>query len=193
MMLSRYFALACLLGFAPLASAQSYKIDPAHSKIAFTVHQFLGTTRGEFHKFSGTITVNREQPEQSSVAVSIQVVSIDTQIRRRDEHLLSAEFFDAKRYSTIDFRSRSIRQTAADSGDITGELTMKGTTRSLTLHLKLLTPATGDELPARTGWLVTADPISRKDFGLMFSSTAEAVSGIGQQVTPSIQIEAVRQ
>jgi hypothetical protein len=63
----------------------------------------------------------------------------------------------------------------------------------LTLHVKLLTEPAGDELPPRTRWLVTADPISRKDFGLMFSSTAEAVSGIGAQVVPSIQIEAVRQ
>jgi polyisoprenoid-binding protein YceI len=187
-------ALFCaVLSLAPLsARAENYLIEPANSRIAFSVHHLIGTARGEFHKFSGTIVVDPNQPERSSVNVKIQVASIDTQIRKRDDHLLSAEFFDAKQFPEITFRSRSVKRTGPDRGDIVGELTMHGVTRPLTLHVKLATPLASGAPPEKSRWIVTADPIHRKDFGLMFSSSAEAVSGIGQDVTPTIEIEARR-
>jgi polyisoprenoid-binding protein YceI len=181
--------LALLLAIAPLtARGDSYRIDPARSHIAFSVHHLLGTARGEFHKFSGTIEVDPKEPERSSVNVTIEVASIDTQIKKRDDHLISADFFNASRFPEIIFRSRSVKQTSSSSGDITGDCTMHGVTRPVTLHVKLLTPPDA----ARTRWSVTTDPIHRKDFALMFSGTAEAISGIGQDVSPSIEIEAVR-
>jgi polyisoprenoid-binding protein YceI len=188
----RLLLIPLLLVCARLAAAQTYKIDPEHSTIAFSVRHLLGTARGEFRQFGGTITIDRERPERSSASATIQVASIDTKIRRRDEHLLSAEFFDAKQFPTITFRSRSVSRTAPDRGDITGELTMKGVTRPITLHVKLLTAIGADEAPPRTSWSVTSDAIRRVDFNLMFSSTAEAISGISQQVIPAITIEAVR-
>lgn len=175
------------------AAAETYKIDPARSTIAFSVRHLLGTARGEFHRFGGTITVDRDHPEHSSVAVTIQVASIDTKIRRRDDHLLGPEFFDAKRFPIIKFASESVRQTAPDQADIAGELTMKGVTRPLGVHVKLLTPIANGELPPRTRWAVTTETIRRADFGLMFGSTAEALSGIGHEVTPAVTIEAVRE
>jgi polyisoprenoid-binding protein YceI len=183
---------ASILGTPLLASAETYKIDAARSRIAFTVRQLLGTARGEFHKFSGTIEVDRDQPERSSVNVTIEVASIDTKIQKRDDHLLSPEFFDAQRFPAITFRSRSIRQTGPNSGDIAGDLTMHGVTRPLTLHVKLATPLSGDGVPTRTKWLVTSDPIRRKDFGVMFGGGTEAISGISPDVVPAIEIEAFR-
>ena len=87
-----------------------------------------------------------------------------------------------------------MKQTSPNEGDIVGDLTMHGVTRPLTLHVKLMTPATAADAAtsARTRWLVSTDPIRRKDFRLMFGSTAETVSGIGQEVVPKIEIEAVR-
>ncbi|MDQ2919643.1 MAG: YceI family protein [Verrucomicrobiota bacterium] len=167
--------------------ADTYKIDSAHSFIRFSVHHLFGTARGEFHRFSGTIEVDASQPEQSSVKAVIQLSSIDTKIRKRDDHLLGTDFFDAARFPEITFRSRSVKQTSSDSGNIPGELTMHGVTHPLTLHVKLLMKNS-----TRTRWSVTTDPIHRKDFGLMFSGTAETISGIGQAVTPSIEIESVR-
>lgn len=187
------YALALLFAAAQLTAAETYKIDSQHSQIAFSVRQFLGTARGEFHQFGGTISVDSEHPQRSSVGATIQVASIDTKIRKRDDHLLSAEFFDAKRFPTVTFRSRGATRTASDEGNIAGELTMKGVTRPLTLHVKLLTPPSGGQLPPRTRWLVTSEAIRRADFGLTFSNTAEAVSGIAQQVMPTITIEAVRE
>ena len=179
--------------FAPLCtSAETYKIDSAHSRIAFSVHQFINTVRGDFHQFSGTIEVDRDSPERSSVVAGIAVASIDTKIQKRDHHLLSAEFFDAAKFPEITFKSRSVKRTGENSGDVTGDFAMHGITKPLTLHLKLTTPLTGDSLPARTRWRVSAEPINRKEFGLMFSSATEAISGISNNVTPTIEIEAVR-
>jgi polyisoprenoid-binding protein YceI len=126
------------------------------------------------------------------VTATIQVASIDTKIAKRDQHLRSAEFFDAAKFPEIIFRSRTVKRTGADSGDITGDLTMHGVSRPITLHVKLASPITGESLPARTHWQITTDPIHRKDFNLVFSGATEAVSGIGQDVVPTIEIEAVR-
>ena len=185
-------SVLCLVVIASPVGAETYKFDPARSKIAFQLRHLLGTARGEFHKFSGTIDFDREHPERSAVTATIQVASIDTKIAKRDQHLRSADFFDTAKFPEITFRSRAVKRTGADSGDITGDLTMHGITRPITLHVKLASPITGDSLPARTRWQVTTDPIHRKDFNLVFSGSTEAISGIGQDVMPAIEIEAVR-
>ena len=182
----------CLVVIASPVRGETYKFDPTHSKIAFQLRHLLGTARGEFHKFSGTIDFDREHPDRSSVTAIIQVASIDTKIAKRDQHLRSADFFDAAKFSEITFRSRAVKRTGANSGDITGDLTMHGVTRPMTLHVKLASPITGESVPARTRWQVTTDPIHRKDFNLLFSGGAEAISGISQDVAPAIEIEAVR-
>ena len=185
--------LLALLLLAPFsAPAETYKIDSAHSQIAFSLHQFVSSVRGEFHRFSGTIEVDRDHPERSSVTARISVGSIDTKIQKRDHHLLSAEFFDAAKFPEVTFKSRSVKRTGENSGDIAGDFTMHGVTKPMTLHVKLATPPSGQSLPERTRWIVTADPINRKDFGLMFSSATESISGISSNVTPTIEIEAVR-
>jgi polyisoprenoid-binding protein YceI len=181
---------AIMIGLSSAASAkETYKFDPSGSTIGFSVHQFLGTTRGKFTNFSGRIEVDREHPENSSVTARIEVRSIDTQIKKRDDHLRSAEFFDAEKSPRIMFKSRSVKRTGPQSGDIVGDLTMHGVTKPITLHVKLLTPLTDT---ARTRWSVTTDPITRRDFNLMFSSAAESLSGISQTVAINIEIEAKR-
>ena len=185
--------LLALLLLAPFsAPAETYKIDSAHSQIAFSLHQFVSSVRGEFHRFSGTIEVERDHPERSSVAARISVGSVDTKIQKRDHHLLSPEFFDAAKFPEITFKSRSVKRTGENSGDVIGDFTMHGVTKPMTLHVKLTTPASSESLPERTRWTVTTDPINRKDFGLMFSSATESISGITSNVTPRIEIEAVR-
>ncbi len=186
------FLLALLL-LAPFsAPAETYKIDSAHSRIAFSLHQFVSSVRGEFHRFSGTIEVDRDHPERSSVTARISVGSIDTKIQKRDHHLLSAEFFDAAKFPEITFKSRNVKRTGENSGDIIGDFTMHGVTKPMTLHVKLTKAPSSESLPERTRWIVTTDPINRKDFGLMFSSATESISSISSSVTPTIEIEAVK-
>jgi len=166
-----------------------YKFGPSGSTIGFSVHQFLGTTHGKFSKFNGKIDVNREHPENSSVTAQIEVRSIDTRIKKRDDHLRSAEFFNVDKYPQITFKSRSVKQTGPQSGDVLGDLTIHGVTKPITLHVKLLTPLNDT---SRTRWAVTVDPITRRDFNLMFAPAAESVSGISQTVAINIEIEAKR-
>jgi len=174
------------LSSAALAN-ETYKFDPSGSTIGFSVHQFLGTTHGKFAKFNGRINVDGEHPENSSVTAQIDVRSIDTRIKKRDDHLRSAEFFNVDKFPQITFKSRSVKQTGPQSGDILGDLTMHGVTKPVTLHVKLLTPLNET---SQTRWGVTVDPITRRDFNLVFAPATETVSGISQTVAINIEIEA---
>src|SRR5262249_7048935 len=163
----------------------NYKFDASGSAIGFNVHQFLGTTRGKFTRFNGRIEIDRERLENSSVTAQIDVRSIDTRIKKRDDHLRSAEFFNVEKFPHITFKSRSVKQTGPQSGDIPGDLTMHGVTKPITLHVKLLTPLNET---AQTHWVVTTDPINRREFNLMFAPATEAISGISQTVAINIEI-----
>ena len=174
---------------ATASAKESYKFEPSGSTIGFSVHQFLGTTRGKFTNFSGRIEVDCEHPENSSVTAQIDVKSIDTRIKKRDDHLRSAEFFNGEKFPQMTFKSRSVKQTGPQSGDILGDFTLHGVTKPITLHVKSLTPA--DET-GRTRWSVTTDPINRREFNLMFAPSAESISGISQTVEVNIEIEAKR-
>jgi polyisoprenoid-binding protein YceI len=188
--LANLIAAVVIAGFSSAASANdAYKFDPSGSAIGFTVHQFLGTTHGKFTRFSGKIDLDREHPENSSVTAQIDVRSIDTHIKKRDDHLRSPEFFNVEKFPQMTFRSRSVKRAGPQSGDILGDLTMHGVTRPITLHVKLLTPVNDT---SRTRWSVTTEPIARRDFNLMFAQAAEAVSGISQTVAIEIEIEAKR-
>ena len=168
---------------------ETYRFDASGSTISFSVLQFLGTTHGKFTKFSGKIDVDRERPENSSVTTRIDVRSIDTRIKKRDDHLRSSEFFNVEKFPQIVFKSRSVKQTSPQSGDILGDLTIHGVTKPVTLHVKLLTPLNET---SQTRWAVTVDPITRRDFNLMFAPASESVSGISQTVAINIEIEAKR-
>jgi len=172
-----------------IAADETYKFDQSRSAIGFSVHQFLGATRGKFKKFDGKIEIDRQHPENSSVAARIDVHSIDTGIVKRDNHLRSAEFFDAEKYPEITFKSRSVKQTGPQAGDISGDLTMHGVTKPIVLHVKLLSAADDSK---QTRWSVSTDPLRRRDFNLMFAQAAEAMSGISQTVAINIEIEATR-
>jgi len=168
---------------------ETYKFDQAHSTIGFSVHQFLGTTQGKFTKFDGKIEIDREHPENSSVTARIDVRSIDTGIVKRDNHLRSPEFFAIEKYPEITFKSRSVKQTSPQAGDILGDLTMHGVTKPITLHVKLLTSSNETK---QTRWSVTTDPLKRREFNLMFAQAVESMSGISQTVAINIEIAATR-
>jgi len=172
-----------------VAANETYTFDQALSKIGFSVNQFLGTTHGKFRKFDGRIEIDREHPESSSVTARIDVRSIDTGIVKRDNHLRSPEFFNVEKYPELTFKSRSVEQTGPQTGDIAGDLTMHGVTKTITLHFKLLT---APDDPKRTRWSVTTDQLQRRDFNLMFAQSAETMSGISQSVAVNIEIEATR-
>ena len=168
------------IGLSAVAhAADSFKIDPAHSTIAFKVRHMLGSARGKFSEFTGTIVVDRDRPEQSSVMVKIAASSIDTGIAKRDEHL-RGELFNVANYPEITFTSRRVKQTGDSSGEIVGDLTMHGVTRSIVLNVQFMA----------NRWHVTTAPLKRSQFGLVFSKSAETVSMIADEVAVDIEIEA---
>ena len=177
--------LVLLLAIAVLAETharETIKMDPARSKIAFSVRHLLGTARGNFSKFNGTIVVDREHPERSAVTVHIEAASIDTGISKRDDHLREA-LFNVAQYPEITFKSRRVTHTGANSAEIVGDLTMHGVTREITLNVQLLS-SDGSR------WRVTTAPLRRSQFGLLFSKSAEMVSGIADEVAVDIEIGA---
>jgi len=180
--------VVALLNSTALAN-ETYKFDSARSTIGFSVHQFLGTTLGKFSKFDGKIDIDRQHSENSSVTARIDVRSIDTGIVKRDNHLRSEEFFAVEKYPEITFKSRSVKQTGPQAGDILGDLTIHGVTKPITLHVKLLTPLNETK---QTRWSVTTEPLKRRDFNLMFAQAAESVSGISQTVAINIEVEATQ-
>ena len=173
--------LAIANGLTAFAN-ETFKIDPAQSKIGFSVRHMLGSAKGNFSKFGGTIVVDREHPEQSSVMVKIAASSIDTGIAKRDEHL-RGELFQVAKYPEITFKSRRVKQTGANSGEIVGDLTMRGVTREITLNVELLSGG-------GMRWRVTTAPLRRSEFGLVFSKSAETVSMIADAVAIDIEIQA---
>lgn len=181
-------AIACLCA---TARADTFKINSAHSTIAFNVRHMLGTAKGHFAKFKGTIEVDRERPEQSSVTVTIDAASVDTAIAKRDNHLRS-ELFDVARYPEITFRSRSVNRTGANRGEITGDLMMHGVTRAITLQVQLRSDPDALAKNPTSRWRVTAAALKRSQFGLVFSKSAETVSMISDDVAVDIEIEAQR-
>src|ERR1041385_6583934 len=107
-------ALVCVI--QKVDASETYKFDQTGSTIGFRVHQFVSTTKGKFGQFSGTILLDREHPERSSVSARIQASSIDTGIRKRDDHLRSEEFFNVAKYPEITFKSKKVARTGTQNG-----------------------------------------------------------------------------
>lgn len=187
-----YFLLlaAFFCGSSLTARADTYKIDPVHSSISFKVRHFFSYVNGSFKKFEGTIEVDPDHPEKSSVTATIDAASVDTQNEKRDEDLRSADFFDVAKYPTITFKGKNVKQTGADSGDIVGDLTMHGVTKEIVLHVKFLGKGKGMGGKAISGWQVTPEPMKRSEYGLTWSKAVEGTAVVGEEVTISIDIEA---
>jgi polyisoprenoid-binding protein YceI len=182
----------CLVVVGSSAKANEiFKFDQSHSTIGFKVRHMLGSAKGKFAKFSGTIEVDREHPEKSSVVATIQAGSIDTANAKRDEHLRTADFFNMQQYPEITFKSRRVKQTGANTGEITGDFTMHGVTRAITLSIQLLGDPESAAKSPTTRWRVTTAPLKRSEFGIGKDATGAGM--IGDDVTVDIQIEAVRE
>jgi len=171
----------------------TYAIDPAHSAVHFSVrHMMLSNVRGEFTKVSGTVKVDSDNPANSSIDATIDTTSINTRDSQRDTHLKSADFLDVEHFPTISFRSRQI-QLQQDGAKVTGDLTIHGITREITLDVEGPTSEIKDPWgKQRVGASATAK-LSRKDFGLTWNAALETGGVmVGDEVKITIDVEAVR-
>ena len=171
----------------------TYAIDPAHSAVHFSVrHMMLSNVRGEFTKLSGSVSYNPEDAAGSSIDASIDATSINTRNADRDTHLKSADFLDVEKFPTITFKSRQI-ELHSDGAKVTGDLTIHGVTREITLDVEGPTSEVKDPWgKQRVGASATAK-LSRKDFGLVWNATLETGGVmVGDEVKITIDIEAGR-
>lgn len=133
-------AAGAILFTAGLAqAADTYKFDKGHTEVRFEWnHVGLSTQSGEFHDVDGTVVFDKEKLGSSKVDVTIQAASLDTGVEKLDAHLKNEDFFNVTKHPVITFRSTFVKQTAVNRGLVTGELTMNGVTKPVTLDIALL-------------------------------------------------------
>jgi polyisoprenoid-binding protein YceI len=172
--------------------AGTWKADPAHSEVAFSVrHLMVSNTRGRFTSYDVTI-VAAEDPLRSSVTATIDLASIDTGLEMRDDHLRSADYLDVEKYPTMSYRSTAARPTG-EGWVIDGGLTLHGVTRPVPLTVEPHGVGVDPWGNQRAGFSATAQ-ISRRDFGIDITVPMDGGGVVvGDKVSISLEIEAVRQ
>ena len=176
-----------------LPATGTWTIDASHSEVGFSVrHLGISKTRGRFGTFTGTLQVDAENPANSSVEVEIDAASIDTKDAGRDEHLRSADFFDAEQFPTLSFRSTAVRGTGSD-WTVEGELTIRGVTRPVVLETELVGLQKDPWGNDRVGFAATTE-VNREDFGLTWNAALETGGFlVGKNVKIDLEVEAVLQ
>jgi polyisoprenoid-binding protein YceI len=170
-----------------------YTIDPAHSRLGFVArHAMVTKVRGQFRELEGTLHLDAENPSASSAEVTVQVGSIDTQNADRDAHLRSADFFDAERWPTITFTSTSAEQMSDDHYRLTGDLTIRGTTKPATLDLEF-TGAVRDPFGNLRLGFEGSTVVNRRDWGLDWNMALDTGGLlVSEKVTLELDVAAVR-
>ncbi len=163
--------------FAPATAelddiAGAYTLDPAHSRLGFSArHAMVATVRGQFTEFTGTAHVNTANPADSKVEVSIVANSISTGNEQRDGHLLSADFFETEQFPNITFTSTEVTRDG-DDWTITGDLTVKGVTKPISVPFEFTGSAQDPFGNTRIGFEGAAT-LLRKDWGLTWNAALE--------------------
>jgi polyisoprenoid-binding protein YceI len=175
-------ALAAL----PALAQDVYKIDPVHSEASFKVRHILAKVSGRFAKFSGTIKVDTADISKSSVEVTIDAASINTDNEARDKHLKSADFFDVEKFPTITFKSTAVKEVAKGKLEVTGALTMHGVTKTVTFPITNAGTQPGPKPgTVMAGFIDGALTINRQDYGVAYGKGI-----VGDEVTISLNVEA---
>lgn len=151
-----------------------WNVDPSHTNVGFTVrHMMITNVRGEFGKVEGSVDWDASSPTAGSVTGTAEVTSIDTREPKRDEHLRSADFFDAENHPKLSFASKAIRQGKAGL-EIDGELTIRGNTRALTIFVDEVTEEHKDPWGGSRIGVTAHASLKRSDFGLTWNVALEA-------------------
>ena len=179
-----------LFGASASLAAETYSIDPTHSSVVFKVRHLVSKVSGRFDKFQGAISIDQENLTASSVEFTIDATSIDTDNENRDRHLKSEDFFAVEQFPVMTFKSSKIAKTGEAMFDVTGDFTMHGVTKTITIPVELLglgmgmrgTPVAGFE---------SSFKLNRKDYGIEWNRTLDAGGVVlGDMVEVNITIEA---
>ncbi len=166
--------------------AADYMVDPSHSKLGFIArHLVVSKVRGEFQKFDGSFSFDATKPESLKVKVEAETASIFTNDGKRDEHLRSADFFDAAKNPKLIFESKKAKSTGKDSMDLSGDLTMHGITKPVTFKVEYLGASKDPWGNSKVGFSAKTK-VSRKDWGLTWNKALETG---GVLVSEEIELE----
>jgi polyisoprenoid-binding protein YceI len=192
-MKSQKFVVALLLGLAlpALASAAPvlYKVDPDHSAVTFSIRHFVSNVPGRFKDFEGTITYDKQNPAMSKVEFTAQAASIDTDNKNRDNHLKGAEFFDVAKFPTLTFASTAVKSKDANTLDVTGNLTLHGVTKTVTIPVSVLGILSGKG--SEKAGFESNFTIDRKDYGIEWNRVLDTGGSIlGNDVKIVVSVEA---
>lgn len=172
----------------------TWNIDPIHTHVQFSVrHVMVSNVKGVFAKSSGSATFDEADLTRSQIAIEIDVASLDTREPQRDAHLRSPDFLDVEKYPTIRFRSTAIAR-ADDGYRMTGDLTIHGVTKPITLGVEAPSPIAKDPWGnVRRGFEATGE-LNRKDFGLVWNQVLETGGVmVGEKVKINLEVELIQQ
>lgn len=177
----------------PESVSGAYTIDPTHSNLGFVArHAMVTKVRGNFSDVAGSLTLDVADPSKSSAEVTIQVTSVDTRNAQRDEHLRTNDFFDAAHYPTITFTSTDVKATGDDTFDVTGDLTIRGVTKPVTVAWTYTGAATDPFGNERVGFEGTTT-VNRTDFGLKWNAP-QAAGGVlvSEKIVLELEVSAIK-
>jgi polyisoprenoid-binding protein YceI len=170
-----------------------FQIDPAHSHLQFSVrHMMISKARGTFDKWSGTVALDPEHPEQTAVEVSIDTASINTKEPQRDGHLRSPDFFAVEQYPTMNFKSTSVEVTGKETAKLYGDLTIRDVTKPVVVDVEY-------QGSSKSPWGTTSygfsgsTKVNREDWGLNWNTPLETGGWVlGRDVQIEIELELVQ-
>jgi polyisoprenoid-binding protein YceI len=186
-------AAALLLGAASLASAtDAYTIDGRHSEATFRVRHLMTKVSGKFADIAGVVNIDKANPAASTVDFTIKTATIDTGVADRDKHLRSTDFFDTDKFPEITFKSTKIVPAGKkDVYNVTGNFTMHGVTKELTLPVEVLGWQSSKQ-GERVGFSL-ATTINRKDYGINWNRVLDqGALYLGEDVDVNVSVEAVK-
>jgi polyisoprenoid-binding protein YceI len=187
--------VAALLASTPLlalAASSTWNVDASHSQVGFAVtHLVISKVRGDFTKYTGVARLDDVDPARSSIEVTIDANSIDTRVADRDAHLRSPDFLDVAKYPAITFKSTRVRAPGKGRLEITGDLTLHGVTRPVTLDVTTAPEVKGMYGETRRGFSATTK-VSRKAHGLTWNKLVEAGPAVGDEVAITLDVELVK-
>jgi polyisoprenoid-binding protein YceI len=186
--------LAALMTLPVSAGTTTWQIDPAHTAAQFSVkHLAISTVRGGFSNVKGTVILDDADVSKSSVDVTIDVSTVDTRTPDRDKDLKSDKFFDVAKYPTMTFKSTKVEQAGAGKLKVTGDLTIRGTTKSVVLDVDGPTAPVKDPWGNQRSAVTATTKINRQDFGVKWNATMDNGGVVvGDEVSITIDAEMVQ-
>lgn len=182
------------LSLPSLVLAASWTIDPDHSNVGFKVrHLMVSNVKGHFETFNGTVDLDDKDISRSKVTVTIDTNSINTNVKKRDDHLRSVDFLDVAAYPTMTFVSKKVARAGKDKLKVTGDLTLRGVTKQVVLNVEGPSKESKDPWGNIRKGATATTTINRKDFGLTWNKALETGGVVvGDEVTITLEIEMIK-